>query len=93
MKSNIIKEHSNEAQNPALRKGAVSCSYCPQPKEKPINISFDGISGESGMTLTPESYYRATITVNIHIDKNAVEKYIKKKLTIKDLNDMIKCRK
>jgi len=87
------KNVSNEALNPALRKGAVSRSYCPQPKEKPINISFDGLYGESGMTLNPEIYYHATINVSIRIDKNAVEKYIKKQLTIKDLNDMIKGRK
>jgi hypothetical protein len=87
------KKVSNEAQKPALRKGAVSRSYCPQPKVKPIDISFDGLAGESGMTLNPESYYHATLRVSFRIDKSAVEKYIKKQLTIKDLNDMIKGRK
>jgi hypothetical protein len=86
------KKVSNKAPKPALRKGAVSRSYCPQPKEKPINISFEGLSGESGLTLNPESYYHTTINVSIRLDKSAVEKYIKKQLTIKDLNDMIKCR-
>ena len=89
----MSKKVSDEAENPALNKGAVSRSYCPQPKEKPINISFDGLTGESGMTLNPKNYYHATLSVSIRIDKSAVEKYIKKQLTIKDLNDMINGRK
>jgi len=87
------KKVSNKAPKPALRKGTVSRGYCPQPKEKPINISFDGLAGESRMTLNPESYYHATITVSIRINKSAVEKYIHKQLSIKDLNDMINGRK
>lgn len=64
-----------------------------EAKEKPINISFDELSGESGTTINPESYYLATINVSFRIDKNSAEKYIEKRLTIKDLNDMIKYRK
>ena len=83
----------NLTPNPPFCKTDVSRSCCPQPKEKPINISFDELFGESGMTINPESYYLATISVSIRLDKNAVEKYVEKRLTIKDLNDMIKCRK
>ena len=65
---------------------------CPQ-KKKPISISFDGLVGESGTTLNPESYYHAIISVGFRISKSVAEKYIDKQLSIKDLNDMIKCRK
>lgn len=68
-------------------------NQCTQPKEKPINISFDAMDVESGMTINPERYYFATISVSIRLDKNTAEKYAEKRLTIKDLNDMIKCRK
>lgn len=84
---------NNSEQNLKSCKTDVSRSCCPQPKEKPIDISFDGLIGDSGMIINPESYYLATISVSIRLDKNAVEKYVEKRLTIKDLNDMIKCRK
>lgn len=87
------QQSSDKVHSEPLQQCSVSRSYCPQPKEKPINISFDELLGESGMTINPESYYLATINVSIRMDKNEVEKYIEKKLTIKDLNDMIKCRK
>lgn len=88
-KNKISKDNFNATSH----KTDVSRSCCPQPKEKPINISFDELCGESGMTIYPESYYLATISVSLRLDKNAVEKYAEKRLTIKDLNDMIKCRK
>ena len=66
---------------------------CPKKQVKPISISFDGLIEETGMTLNPETHYHATISVSIRMDKSSVEKYIKKQLTIKDLNDMIKGRK
>jgi hypothetical protein len=76
-----------------VNKNIKVCHNGIKPKEKPINIYFDSLHGESGMTLNPEIYYQATINVNIRIDKSVCQKYIKKKLTIKDLNDIIKCRK
>lgn len=87
----INKKKYKEALNTTFRNGAISRSSCPQQKANPINISFDGLSQESGITL--ESYFSATLSVMIRIDKEAVEKYIDKQLTIKDLNDMINCRK
>lgn len=60
---------------------------------KPINISFEGLAGESGISLNAESYYNAIISVSIRIDKSAAEKYINKKMSIKDLNDIINGRK
>ena len=64
-------------------------SICPKKQVKPISIYFDVLTGETGMTLNPETNYHATISVSIRMDKSSVEKYIKKQLTIKDLNDMI----
>lgn len=62
-----------------------------ETKQKYINISLDGLKGQSGAThIAP--LYHATITVEILMNKDEAIKYVGKILTIQDLNDLIKLR-
>jgi hypothetical protein len=60
---------------------------------KPIDITLSGLRGQSGMILIRSDLYIATITVELRMDDDDVEKYKGKDLTLKDLNDIIEGRK
>jgi len=80
----------NEEQPTQLNVSGVN--NCPSAKDKPINIVFEQINGFSGSTLSDAPYFHAKISVMIRIDRSTVGKYVEKKLTLEDFNDIIKSR-
>jgi hypothetical protein len=57
---------------------------------KPINIIFSSISSTS--SIVSDNYFSATIEVSLRINRDEITKYIDKKLTEKDLFNIIKNR-
>ena len=61
--------------------------------DNPIEIFVDSISDTIRKSINPNRLFNIGISTNIRLHKKTIEKYNNKRLTIEDLNKIIKLRK
>lgn len=67
---------------------------CPKPKERPIGIRMNALSGNSGLITESVDFVTATFEVTLRMKKDEDTERLSKKdcISIKELNKVIKNR-